>query len=253
MNTRLTTFTLFSIISLVGLCVVGVSHAEIDLDTAVGIWLFDEGAGDIAGDKSIAGNDADLTKSPAWVKGKFGMALEFDGKANCVQTGKPLLDSLEEFTIVCWVNTDGLAANRIGLVGQNDSPEFGFINPTSVNLWTPLAGGLTHPWTGKDGQWHHVAAVADDKGTRVYVDGDPVEGGTPGNHGTSAFNVNIGGCGVWDGTGNHFPGSMDEVAIFHSALEDEDILTIMDGFGVMLAVQPEDKLATTWGKMKINR
>ena len=127
------------------LIAVHVSTAEIDLDTAVGIWLFDEGKGGVATDISGEGNDGELVKSPAWVKGKFGMALEFDGKASCVSTEQKLLDSLEEFTIITWVQTGDVNANRIGLVGQNDSPEFGFIDPNSVNLWTPTAGGTTNP------------------------------------------------------------------------------------------------------------
>lgn len=66
------------------LMAVHVSTAEIDLETAVGIWLFDEGKGGVATDLSAAGNDADLEKSPEWVEGKFGTALKFDGKASCV-------------------------------------------------------------------------------------------------------------------------------------------------------------------------
>ena len=44
---------------------------------------------------------------------------------------------------------------------------------------------------------------------------------------------------------------MDEVAIFHSALEQEDIQELMDvGFEQYLAVDPEGKLETTWGRIK---
>ena len=230
-----------------------ISTAEIDLETAVGIWLFDEGKGDVAGDLSDAGNEGELVKSPAWVKGKFGMALEFDGKASCVKTEQKLLDSLEEFTIILWVQTGDITANRIGLVGQNDSPEFGFINPNEVNLWTPTAGGTSNPWEFKhdDGEWHHVGCVATTDYVHVYIDGEYVEkkGGWA-NHGASNFNVNIGGCGVWDPDGNFFTGAMDEVAIFHSALEQEDIQTLMDGFQTYLAVEPANKLSVTWGHLK---
>jgi len=45
---------------------------EVDLSSAVGIWLFDEGAGDSAKDISSKGNHAKLTKGPKWVSGKFG-------------------------------------------------------------------------------------------------------------------------------------------------------------------------------------
>jgi hypothetical protein len=236
---------------LIILGVVGVSHAEIPFDDAVGIWLFDEGKGDTAKDTSDAGNDAKLEKSPEWVKGKFGQALKFNGKDNCVQTEQKLLDGLEEFTIVAWINTDNVVGGRIGLVGQNDSPEFG-INPAgTIALWTPNGGTVGHPYPGKDGEWHHVAGVADDDGKKVYVDGDVAKGGAPGNHGSSNFNVNIGGCGIWDGTGNWFSGAMDEVAIFHTALDEDQIIEIMEtGFATILAVEARGKLPITWGKVK---
>lgn len=235
------------------LIAVHISTAEIDLDTAVGIWLFDEGKGEVAGDLSNEGNDAELVKSPKWVKGKYGMALEFDGKASCVQTGQKLLDNLEEFTIITWVQTGDVSANRTGLVGQNDAPEFGFINPNSVNLWTPTAGGTQRPWEFKhdNGEWHHVGCVATTEYVHTYIDGEYTEkkGGWA-NHGASNFNVNIGGCGVWDPNGNFFPGAMDEVAIFHSALEQEDIQVLMEGFQKYLAVDPAGKLGVTWAHIK---
>ena len=133
------------------LIAVHISTAEIDFETAVGIWLFDEGKGGVAGDISGQGNDGELVKAPSWVDGKFGKALEFDGKASCVQTGQKLLDNLEEFTILTWVQTTDTPVNRTGLVGQNDSPEFGFITAQAVNLWTPTAGGTQNPWKYKHG------------------------------------------------------------------------------------------------------
>ncbi len=248
-------FSLIAIaVLLIGLSLTCISQAKINLETAVGIWLFDDGRGDVAKDSSVAGNDAKLIKKPEWIEGKFGKALKFNGKDNCVQTGKKLLDSLTEFTIVTWINTDSLVGSRIGLVGQNDSPEFGIDPIGRIFLWTPIAS-VGHPYTHPDGEWHHVAAVADNKGLKVYVDGDVAAGGSPGNHGSSAFNVNIGGCGVWDPDGNWFSGAMDEVAIFHSALNADDILEVMNGFGPLVgqAVEPGGKLTLTWGRMKLNR
>ena len=67
----------------------------------------------------------------------------------------------------------------------------------------------------------------------------------------SYFNVNIGGCGGWDGAGNWFTGAMDEVAIFHSALKDNEVKAIMkDGFKGMLNVAARGKLAVRWGDVK---
>ena len=239
--------------------VINTSYAKTDInklmESAVGVWLFDEGKGQIAKDLSKEGNDGELVKNPKWVKGKFGQALEFDGKASCVKTGEKLLDNLKEFTIILWVNTGEITADRVGLIGQNDAAEFGFINPASVNLWSP-ASEFTHEWNHghPSNDWHHIAAVAGSKKITIYIDGEAKDGGGAGPHGTSTFGVNIGGCGIWDGGGNWFTGAMDEVAIFHSALKEEDIMAIMnDGFGNLLAVAAKGKLPVYWADIKENR
>jgi hypothetical protein len=44
---------------------------------------------------------------------------------------------------------------------------------------------------------------------------------------------------------------MDEVAIFHSALEDDDVKGIMkDGFGGLLAVSAKGQLPVFWADLK---
>ena len=235
------------------LIAVHISTAEIDFETAVGIWLFDEGKGAVVEDISGEGNDGEVVKSK-WVDGKFGKALEFDGKAGCVKTGAKLLEALEEFTILSWIQSTSAPPARTGLVGQNNAPEFGFITTNELSLWTPSAGLTNNPWKHKhgDGKWHHVGCVATQDYVHTYIDGEYVEQkGKWANHGAAPFDVNIGGCGVWDPGGNFFPGLMDEVMIFHSALEQEDIQDLMDkGYVNYLAVDPKDKLGTTWGHIK---
>ena len=60
---------------------------------------------------------------------------------------------------------------------------------------------------------------------------------------------------VWIGKSPNFDGSfagiIDEVAIFNVALTEDDIKYIMaEGLGIILAVSPSGKLATTWGNLK---
>ncbi len=248
-----------SFISLVviSLMFASASRAEINLETAVGIWLFDEGSGDVAKDVSGNGNDGKLNGGIKWVDGKFGKALEFNGKDTCVETGEQLLEKVEEFTIVLWVNKGKLTANRIGLVGQNDTVEMGFIEPTVVQVWSEGAGqGVNVNYNFPEGEWHHVAATGTTTSIKNYLDGELGNEGTTNvpDHGSSAFNVNIGGCGIFDGSGNWFSGVIDEVAIFNVALEDDDIKTIMnDGLLQtlgMTAVSSQGKLATCWGGLK---
>lgn len=248
------TIILFSLglmaISLVG---VNTSSAAIDQSSVVGIWLFDDGGGTTAMDSSGNNNHGTIVNAPIWIDGRFGGALGFDGTGNCVNTGKKLLNGVREFTVVAWVKPGNITSNRIGLIGQNDSPEFGFINPTTVALWTPTAGINNNPYEHPPGEWHHVAAVASREFTKVYIDGNPTtKNGRWSNHGRSDFNVNIGGCGVWDGNGNWFTGAMDEVGLFHAPLTDNDITDLMNNglTALGVAVEPAGKIAVTWGLLK---
>ena len=53
-------------------------HAEIDPETIVGIWLFDEDEGNVAEDSSGNGHDGQISNAE-WTDGEFGSALEFSG------------------------------------------------------------------------------------------------------------------------------------------------------------------------------
>ena len=55
--------------------VVNDSQAEIDPDRIVGIWLLDEGKGDVAEDASENGRKGEITNAK-WEKGKVNGALE---------------------------------------------------------------------------------------------------------------------------------------------------------------------------------
>ena len=61
----------------------------------------------------------------------------------------------------------------------------------------------------------------------------------------------IGGCGIWDDACNWFTGAMDEVAIFHSALSDEDIKAIANqGITGLLSVDARGRLPVIWADLK---
>ncbi len=61
---------------------------------------------------------------------------------------------------------------------------------------------------------------------------------------------------VGAGIGQHkgvrqFLGLMDEFYMFKRALDADEIIALMEGqFGPFLAVQPQEKLAATWGGIK---
>ncbi len=72
---RLTTIC-FSFI-IISLIFAGQSYAAVESENILGIWLLDEGNGDIAEDSSENGHDGTLINAPNWVNGNFGQALEF--------------------------------------------------------------------------------------------------------------------------------------------------------------------------------
>ena len=248
------TVILFSLgLMAISLVAINSSSAEIDPSSVVGLWLFDDGTGSTAMDSSGNNNHGMVVNAPVWVDGRFGGALAFDGVGNCVNTNQKLLDGAREFTVLAWIKPGNITSNRVGLIGQNDSPEFGFSDPSTLNLWTPTAGSNANPYVHPPGEWHHIAAVATRQFTKVYIDGNAttVNGNWP-NHGRSDFNVNIGGCGIWDATGNWFTGSMDEVGLFHAPLTDDDIADVMNNglTALGVAVEPAGKIAVTWGLLK---
>ena len=142
------------------------------------------------------------------------------------------LAGLSEFTVSGWVKPGLITDTRVGLFGQNDTVEFGLINPTTLQLWTPNGGSIDVDITGLviEDEWVHIAAVGTGDELQIYVDGELMgSGGNPliGNpidsYGNSTFFFNVGGGGIYDGTGNQFTGQLDEVAVYDRALTDAQI------------------------------
>ena len=105
----LMSFSLFSF----GILFVSTTSAEIDPDTVVGVWLFDEGKGDVATDASGNGLDGEFNGKPKWVEGKFGEALEFDGKSAYVQV--PAHENPNDaITVSAWAKSPTATWNQPG-------------------------------------------------------------------------------------------------------------------------------------------
>ena len=135
--------SLIAMVVLIVVCIpVKPCYAEIDPKSVVGVWLLDEGEGEIVVDSSDNGNDGRLFGAN-WIDGKFGKALDFDGEDDYVEVADdPILDGMPELTLVAWVylrdysktgytgfvdKTSG-GGNRSHNIGQNSGNlEFGVI------------------------------------------------------------------------------------------------------------------------------
>jgi len=93
---------------LIGLMVTTASNAKV-----VGLWGFDEGAGQTAKDSSGNDNDGQLMGDTRWVNGKFGSALQFDGALDYVEVlHDATLDITKELSIVAWAKFDEIPARE---------------------------------------------------------------------------------------------------------------------------------------------
>ncbi len=225
-------------------------------------WAFDEGEGDTAINTGhgLPGAEvpARLTSlleghpGPEWVPGRFGNALEFDGKGDYVATDFGGIGGGQPRTVAFWarVPQDWKPINGFALVSwgthAQDKPGLAWqisINPIKEDgplgrLRVGVLGGQvvgTHDM--RDGQWHHIAVVLygverPDTGTHVllYVDGELEHAERKKVHEiqtdvqtTKALPVRFGRNLASDNSRRVFRGTIDEVYIFDAALTQDDI------------------------------
>jgi len=237
------------------------SFAELDPETCVGVWLFDEGEGNIAADSSGEGNDGQLMREPAWVDGKFGSALEF-GSNKYVDCGDDKsLSITKTITVQAWVEFGGSPSSAI-IISKYGVSGSGLSYMLVINGDSGAPGKASFYLSGwkhfrtqiNDSDWHHLAATVSSEGIDLYVDGE-LDSHYGGVSSISASNSTVTiGAPNSNGWGTSFKGVIDDVAIFDVALEEEDILTLMNkGLKESLypsAVDVSGKLTTTWAAIK---
>ena len=245
------------IISLVLVTQIG---AKVDLETAMGIWLFDENKGAVATDISGNNNHGQI-QFAEWVTGKFGKALKFNGlTSRVVIADSESLYAKKAWTITSWVKVDPSIGGMgyILVKGGGNGINYGLRTSGDGMAWDAffMEGGA---WKGafnkgkvKGGKWVYMTATYDGVNEiRVYENGEVIgssERGKPPPQDNSE--VNIGGM-----AGQKlslFRGLLDEVALFSVVLRKDDMRNLMKN-GVrrtMLDVAPLNKLATSWGAIK---
>ena len=236
-------------------------------DASLVLYLsFDGEAEEEVEDLTQYGNDGTLGGNPEWGEGKFGNALMFDAVDD--QVVVPSSESLnieEEITMMAWANPTGkLTDDWRTVIGKSPTNVLG--NATfaydirtdktgiirfSLNLggWQSVLGP-----TLETDVWHHIAGTYDGKDMILYVNGESV-GKTQTDGKITLVEdpfcvgniVNAAGAGQ----NEYWTGAIDEVRLWNRALSDDEIKNHM-GWGKkdMLAVNPQEKLTTTWGKVK---
>jgi hypothetical protein len=214
-------------------------------------WPLDEASGTTANDIAGVPNNGTHVNGPTPTPGKVAGALRFDGVDDHVRVpDHPELNvGTGSFTLDAWVRTNWKGPTQGNVVVIVDKR-----GPAGYSLYlynsSQFTAGKTVPGLQvnkgssfenhaassgpdvADGQWHHIAAVADAATKRVliYVDGTLVYGNSSAILGSNLDNKHDFYIGRRDpsyGPGpGYFPGDLDELELFKRALSQDEIQKI---------------------------
>jgi hypothetical protein len=221
---------------------------------------FDE-EGKMAKDETGKTKGGTILGGVKWVEGKFGNALELDGKGGYVEielTEELIFQKESSFTMDIWMKSEHATSNNKGIFGT-----YGPTKPTvHFGLYHLEDGGksnmlFTVPGANvedaqkdrvNDGEWHHLAGVRDRKAgvIKLYIDAKLIgETNDPGNDPDNGMGK------IW--LGNHLNRwwvvTLDEARIWNRALSETEISRLMES-NIMAIIPTSDKLTATWSKIK---
>ena len=257
----------FAVIATIFMCA-NMAKAQVVTEGLVSYWSFD--AADIDGNtaKDVFGeNNGTMEGGPEVVEGRIRQALEFDS-TNYVDLGAPeSLNMDPPLTVSMWVNRLGSTPAGCIWLGNN-------LDPDQVHGWTknlivinaagtlsldqyPPSGGSCSTEVGLLAAldvWHYITAVLDVATAYLYVDGSlEAECSLEVYGGPDPTNWLIGGRIFPENDGTYkFNGLVDEVCVYNRALSEDEIDQNMNASGIT-PVRPADKLALTWGDVKLSR
>jgi Tfp pilus assembly protein PilF len=194
-------------------------------------WRLDEGKGESLADASKHQQTGKMRGAPAWIAGKRGKALSFNGAQDCVILGNPQhLQIVGAITLSAWIRpraTDGF--RNIIAHGYTDKSEVVLrveAGKYSISSWEANPD-TTHAATtpipqGDLGQWVHLAGVYDGKMWKIYRNGELAQVSLD-KVGALAVEADwaIGGRG--NGEERFFSGDIDEVRIYDRGLSDKEV------------------------------
>ncbi len=185
-----------------------------------GVWHLEEPPAGPFVDSTSNPNDAAVAVNPPFqVAGRIGSAVAFENELGLDRhlsvADHASLDLPTNMTVSAWFRTtDNTAQNRVILAKWGGTASgwqnyfLGKLSNTSLAFVVDggAAQSVTTPWTAglRDGNWHHVAAVADASGLalRLYVDGiqvatNPYDGTSETGNSALYFSENPGSALQW--------------------------------------------------------
>ncbi|MYI94308.1 LamG domain-containing protein [Candidatus Poribacteria bacterium] len=252
------------VITIILTFVASFAHALTEPEESMILYFsFDSLDGDEAIDHSKYGNNGELVGDAELANGKFGKALKLNGSTDWVVVPHDdILTVNKDVTVMAWINTERhMGPNNQrwqGIVAKGNNPRsYSFYTESPSECLHLSAGGSGSVCTGKIAlnEWQHVVGQVDSGIHRYWLNGEPVgefgdKNALPGTADTSVVYVGTTG----EGANRRFLGLIDEVRIWNRALSEDEILAEMEtGYQPGTAVDPRQKLSTTWGTIKSSK
>jgi len=148
-------------------------------------------------------------------------SYSFDGVNDYIDTRNSLLNNLNEFSMMGWVNLRR-NGNRMGIFGQNDAAEVLFVG--SNLLYWHWDAYITVPHNMKLDTWYMVTTTFKNGKIALFINDKLVSQNQGAKIPNSTFTTKIGG-NVADEVGSYFNGKIDDVKFFNKKLTANEIET----------------------------
>ena len=211
-------------------------------------WLpLDECAGTevrLAGGRAAGTLAGFADSAAAWIEGRHGGALRFDGVDDQVNlTGITPPTGAAARTVAVWARSSNSGVEQQVLLGygtNSNGTRFSFKLDVTNATWEPRlevqGGSVVGSTAVNDGAWHHLAVVVDDfdgigganvAEARLYVDGvrEVVSSSTSMAINTAAGTTALMGASP-HATNYNFAGDLDDVRVFPRALSDAEVAAL---------------------------
>jgi hypothetical protein len=209
----------------------------------LGAWGFDEGSGTTSADLSGHGHAATLVGGATFTAaGKQGAGLALDGATGYADVGLPLVDTAASFSVLAWANLsatgawevvlseDDTTGSLFGLKLRGDgSNQFDF-DAERTDVTSPAFVVAQSTTVAQTSTWVHLAGVYDATGNgtlKLYVNGAVQANAAVGQPLLAATGHLLVGRGLYNGVqGSYVHGTLDEVAVYGTALTDAQVAAV---------------------------
>lgn len=206
-------------------------------------WKFDEGSGTTTADSSGNGHTGTLANSPAWLSGRIGNALSFNGGTAVVNAvGGGSINNLYAtgMTVSAWINVTAFPATGNNRIIDKDNAVngwfFGVNSASKLEFWSDNYDTIAKRVSSGSvtaSAWKHVTVTWDGSFTganiHFYIDGVASDGTATNGSGTahddSTTPVTLGNR---PDLAKGFNGAIDELRVYNRVLTLSEIQALAD-------------------------